>query len=85
MGGMPSIDGGVGIGDEVKGTFTDGDITLPIVPIELGDGAAIIDDTDGGPIWAGDGIFIDAGDMAIGVPAGVCTDGDMPPNGLGDG
>lgn len=80
----PSIDGGVGTGDDIAGTLTDGDIT-PMAPMGFGDWAAIIDDTDDGPpICAGEVIFIDAGDIAIGVVAGVCTDGDIALIGFGD-
>lgn len=64
--------------------LTDGDMT-PMPPICIGECAAIIDDTDDGPpIWAGDVIFSDAGDIAIGVVAGVWTAGDIALIGFGE-
>lgn len=78
------LDGGVGMGDDAIGVGTDGDIAPTAGPIPAGEAAAAIDETDGGPIGAGDAIFDGDGDIAAGVVAGVFTDGDPMPIGLGE-
>lgn len=62
------------------GVLTAGDMT----PMELGDAATIADDTDDGPIAAGEAMPDGDGDIASGVVTGVFTDGDSEAVCIGD-